>query len=192
MARCKHDAEPKPCDDAEKAGFKNPLDYYVSKLTGLGYEVATLEQVAQPLPEDRQRVWILGTLPTAAGGLTSENWKNQVLRLNEIALPRHHRQAYFEKFGGKCSKEAVGKAEVDVHDLDASYAVAYAKAIKLAKKAGRLPKDFPKLPASARASSMFEDKLTGLTPCQLANVDVYRHIADELTFAKIGAFYVHV
>lgn len=49
----------------EKLPHANPLEFYISELLHLrnlpGYSVSTVDLTSHPLPEERPRVWILGS-----------------------------------------------------------------------------------------------------------------------------------
>ena len=182
----------KGCDEAEGSAndvhddelghFKSPMEFYVSQLgnvLGDRYTFATVDIAScMPLPEERARVWILGSRDP---GFSAEVWKAKVL------LPRASTaagaeqcclEAHFKKYG---SDKAPGKLkEQDPWHQEASYATAFANAVQKAMNSKKLPRKCTVPDRAARTSATIP-ALSSLSPWLMANIDVYGMILDHLS-----------
>ncbi|CAE7568325.1 unnamed protein product [Symbiodinium sp. CCMP2592] len=158
--------------------FKTPLDYYLHCLSAKlsGFTVAVAELVSAPLPEDRKRLWILGS---AASDYTAQQWKEDVLALGELQLPRHHLRGFFKLYGQKASQAEQGGQDSSKPSwqLEQKYAASFSSSVEQAVNAGRLPKNFTPPPRHARPSLKWG---AGLSPWAQANCDVYHEILTQM------------
>ena len=126
------------------------------------YTFATVDVASSmPLPEERARVWILGSRDP---GFSAEVWKAQVLlpRASTAAgAEQCHLEAYFRKYG---SDKAPGKLkEQEPWHKEASYAVAFANAVQKAMNSKELPRKCTVPDRAARTSATIP-ALSSLSP----------------------------
>ena len=153
--------------------YKTPLEYYLECLKQLDYDVAAVElKTCSPLPEVRERVWILGSTDKS---YTAEQWKSDVLLLQPPdATPRHHLKSYFDKFGKVPSAQDTGPAD---WGNEANYAVAYAAAMEGMVRVGKLEAANSITDPNARPSKGAAWK--GVSDWAKASVDVYSALASR-------------
>ena len=160
----------------EKLPHANPLQFYISELRNLpGYSVSTVDLTSRPLPEERQRVWILGS---RQDGYSAEAWKADILRSEDAEAPRHHLRCYFDAYGESFSDKTTWTPEV--WKTEKEYAKHYARAVDQAIKAKRLTAEQAVVPLAERASSTKGKGMEFLTPWQKASLDVCALIASAL------------
>ena len=167
-------------EDDAMCSFKSPMEFYVSQLSkvlGDQYTLATVDVASSmPLPEERARVWILGSRDP---GFSAEAWKAKVLlpRASTAAGAKQcHIQAYFAKYG--TDKMPPLKDQAPWHK-EASYATAFAKALQKAINAKKVPKSCIVPDRAARTSATIP-ALSSLSPWLMANIDVYGMILDHI------------
>ena len=163
-------------DGADK---KNPLDFYLEELGRRlpTFSVEVVQLTSHPLPESRDRVWILGSRnkhwPAA-------DWAAAVSKCNiqsKAILEPHHVRTIFEgdtedsKTGSRVLKQDAKKPWA----LEAEYAKYFGQAVESAVKAGRLPADF--VAPSTRYSAGGFTELS--TPFHKAQADVYDFILKQ-------------
>ena len=165
--------------------FKTPLEYYLHRLGALlseTYSIATVDLTSHPLPEERSRIWFIGSKDS---GFSAEQWKSAIQKLHAVslALPRHHLRAFFDKFGVTGGLSAEKKKEKTAWHKEASYAKFFAAAWQKAATAKRVG-DQP-IERSGRPSAQVA--LQDCSPWMQANIDVYQAILDQLRVEDAAA-----
>ncbi|CAE7251365.1 unnamed protein product [Symbiodinium sp. CCMP2592] len=158
--------------------YKCPLDYCLDALQKNlpGYTLAVVEIDSHPLPEERKRVWILGSSSVA---FSADAWKKEVLALEQQQLPKHHLSSFFKLYGQQAGATMDVDADKDsrkqpnLWDAEKKYSAAYAAAVEKAVQAKRLSDDFKPPPRHERPSAKMGKHLT---PWMQANCDVYSAI----------------
>ena len=173
------DGDGQPQAFSEMAKFKTPLDYYkhclLTKLPG--YTVAVAELLSAPLPEERKRLWILGS---SGSDYTAEHWKQEVEALENLAFPKHHLRGFFERYGQKNSNPSGQQGHQGGRSswqIEQKYASAFSSAVEQAVNANRLPEDFSPPARHERPSTTLG---AGLSPWAQANGDVYSFILSQM------------
>ena len=169
----------KPKDDDEDVGATaSPLDSYLAELEGLGYRVKVVDVSARPLPEMRQRVWMLCALPDSGYDVTL--WASQVEELEKICSgkPVVHMASMMRLIKGA---EQTPAAELTGPPKEESWAsdASYHKSFGMLLSKARAEKSLIVKSVDKRASNKFSC-LKQATEWQKANVDACEALLDEL------------
>ncbi|CAE7730016.1 unnamed protein product, partial [Symbiodinium sp. CCMP2456] len=190
-------------DEQEPVRRATPLDHYMAVLTGLhdgAYQVAAVDVSSRPLPEKRERVYILGTL-RSSGAYQADKWAEEVMLLEKQAstMPVHHlRTMGIGKGSGNPKPDAKGEKKVEEFNqwqFESEYHERFASVLTSAMDAGKIPKDTD-VPRVVDRPSQKLQGLVGATAWQLANADVLHmmleaqlksdYIPDPLPLADIS------
>ena len=169
----------KPKDDDEEVGATaSPLDSYLAELEGLGYKVKVVDVSARPLPEMRQRVWMLRALPDSGYDVTL--WASQVEELEKICSgkPVAHMASMMRLIKGAeqtPAAELTGPPKEESWASDASYHKSFGRLLSKA----RAEKSLIVKSVDKRASNKFSC-LKQATEWQKANVDACEALLGEL------------
>lgn len=157
----------------------SPKDYYESRFKEElhGYTVECIELSSSPLPENRPRLWWLGS---RSKSFAAQEWKQKVETLEKVALglPRHHLAPIFES-RRRIASASAEPLEADLgYQAEAAYTQAFAQGMEKAIRAKRLPKDVCPPPRDQRPSSRMPALKMQSPWCQ-GTADVYHLILQE-------------
>ena len=163
--------------DAAASEFKTPLQYYIATLEKAlpEYSIQALDLTSKPLPQERKRIWILGS----STDYSAKTWVEDVLRTDPKELPHHHIRAYFQQFGHELGARPNSKKPMPREWVDeAAYSKAFSGYMDLAIQAKRLPAKHVPVAAPGRPSR--SGNVHGLSASQRALLDVYGEMLTEM------------
>ena len=138
-----------------------------------GYQVSRIELTSAPLPEQRQRVWWLGS--SDKNSLSAEHWQQRVERLEKVAttLPRYHLAPLLERRKAAEATERPSRSTSEFGYKDeAAYCKAFSEGMQKAISAKRLEADIVPPPRGKRPSAYMPALKLESPLCQ-ATADVY-------------------
>ncbi|CAE7814073.1 sinIM [Symbiodinium sp. CCMP2592] len=170
----------RPCkvgSAADSQDKKSPLEIYLETLRSRlpGYDIEWVEVGGHPLPERRERLWILGSRDPEFGG---KAWTDKVRELElkcVTSLPIVHLSTMFEKGGD--AQPPPPAADPSWKD-EATYHSTFAKMMSRSIEQKKVTKDAHIKPLKERASQVMP-ALGRFTAWQKANVDALEVILNQ-------------
>ena len=162
---------------ASSSSKKTPLDHYLEVLSELDYDIQVLDVDARPLPESRNRVWLLGS--RKGSEFTAKAWAEQVQKLQDRSskMPVHHLASVGLTAavpGEKKNQEAVPKwKRVSLYHEN------FAALVDNLFQQKRVSSDIEPKDLEDRSSNQI-DWLQSATPWQKANADVCEMVVDSI------------
>ena len=163
------DGAEEPEDKKQKR--KTPLDYYMESLAELsGYTFSVVEVSSCPLPEKRERVWILGSRETT---FPAEAWAERVRGLENHCkeLPTHHLSTILQR------STAPFEPGERTWQQESSYHQTFSKLVQVCIDKGMVGPDVAPKRLEDRASRSLLKQ--ACTPWQQANIDALEIVLDN-------------